>query len=271
MVTDGCTNVSGNVTARVVCPAASIELPPLPSPGAFVKYVGDSDVAEGGRTNRSVRLTFEVNGTAGANGSVSTPDVPTLLSWSFLGQDCPEETVGFESMPGAMGPKAIGVDLTNSNDGSGGQCLLDATPASGVLSTANETSLHLAGVGSYRVLQSVWDGCRVVDRELVVEVKCNPTPVPVVHVALAAADQSLSAPGAANTLNAQEASAISLADDGTVDGTPTYHVTVSSSQRANEVIMPEILVNASMSFDAMDPRNQTQDALGLSRDDDSYI
>jgi len=35
--------------------------------------------------------------------------------------------------------------------------------------------------------------------------------------------------------------------------------------------MPEIVLNASMSTDASDPKNQTQDALGLSRDDDSYI
>lgn len=77
LASDGCTNVSGNVTARVICPVTTTELPPLPETQIFTKYVGD-DFSEGGAMNRSVTIEFN----ASANGSDS--GVPALLSWSLL-------------------------------------------------------------------------------------------------------------------------------------------------------------------------------------------
>lgn len=254
---DGCTNVSANVTARVICPAASSPLPPMPTSQVYTKYVGDFLL--GGRgIHREVELAFPINVTYDEFGIPSVSDVPALLSWTLKSRECPESTVGFESSPGPSdGAKPFGVDLTSRHSKSGGQCLLDRPSAVGRLSSALNSTLKMPGVGRYTVVQSAWDGCRAVDREVTFEVRCNPTPVPAVNVVLSDQDVSLETPGVQRVRDAQSSSVIEMVDDGSEDGVYTYRVTVAASQRAGAVIMPEITINASMSFDAADPKNET--------------
>jgi len=96
-----------------------VDLPALPMVPVFTKFVGDTSL-EGGMVNRTIDLQFRLNATDGPNGTSVFPPLPTLLSWSFLKQTCPESTVGYEASPGKpSGQQEFGVDATNRNSAVG--------------------------------------------------------------------------------------------------------------------------------------------------------
>lgn len=227
-VDDGCRVVHARTSATVACPAPSIDLEDIPDL-VFIKYVGDSTV-EGGAVRRNATLTAVVSGRDGVPVSPVLGESWEFLGWRQVGYTCPDNTVGFAE-PGSV----FGTDATNTPTEDGGQCLTNNAPADPSGEVA--TTLDFHGVGEYVFEAFAFDGCTILRKIARVAVLCNPTPA--ARVALV--PNGLEAPSPVDSFASSVEAPATLARYASLGG---------------GLVFPEVLLNASLSFDEPDPEDK---------------